>query len=230
MYKLISASALIVGLAGAASAATVDFGDFTPGQVLSMNTNFGDGIVADVSAIGGVAQAVVFDTNNAPSITNDPDLANPFTNSVDSTDTRRFDNALIVQENDPGTPDDAVGGSLTFEFTSLLSFNDIYLLDSEAGSFVELFLNGMSVEKIDVTAALDSDTNNNVNNNEFTLLDFDGAQGDTLVVSFLKSGALGEFEASVVPPFTPAVPLPAGLPLLLAGMGAFAVMRRTKRS
>ncbi|MEO0667087.1 MAG: VPLPA-CTERM sorting domain-containing protein [Pseudomonadota bacterium] len=230
MYKFIAAGAFVVGLTGAASAATVDFGEFTPGQILSLNTDFGDGIVADVSAMGGVAQAVVFDTENAPSIVNDPDLANPFTNSVDPTDTRRFDNALIVQENNPGTPDDAVGGSLTFEFTSILALTDIYLLDTEAGSFVELFLDGISVDKLDVTAALDSDTNNTLTNNEFTLLDFEGAQGNKLVVSFLKSGALGEFEAAVVPPNTPAVPLPAGLPLLLAGLGAFAVMRRTKRA
>jgi hypothetical protein len=141
---------------------------------------------------------------------------------VDPTDVRPFGNALIVQENG-GTPDDAVGGAITFEFLTDVIVSSVFLLDTEAGSFVELFLDGVSVLKLDVTAANDSDTGNNPLNNKFTELDFGGLRGDALFVDFAASGAVGELEVA-------AVPLPAALPLALLGLGALGLVRRRKKA
>ena len=74
-----------------------------------------------------------------------------------------------------------------------------------------------------LTSANESDTGNDPANNEFTVLDFAGATGDKLEVVFSRSGAIGEIEVS-------AVPVPAGLPLLLGGIGAFAWMKRRKKA
>lgn len=220
MKTFLAAAVCCVGLSGAAAATTVNFDNFDEGDVLGSGSDLGGGIIADVTAIGGIAEAVVFDT--APGTTstgNDPDLTSPFTNAEDSSDTRDFGNGLIVQENRTGGPDDAVGGSLIFSFGSLWSFASLYLLDAEAGTSATLFSGGVEVASFTLDASNESETGGNPNNNEFTLLGFGGAVGDMLRIDFVASGALGEFEIN-------AVPLPAGLPLLLAGLGAFAWVRR----
>ncbi|WP_375230825.1 VPLPA-CTERM sorting domain-containing protein [Roseobacter sp. S98] len=211
--------------AGMSHAATVDFGGFSEGQVLGANTELADGIVADISAIGGQAQAVVF--NTAPGTTstgNDPDLTSDFTNAEDDNDVRGFGNALIVQENATGGPDDnGSGGTLTFSFLSEVALGELFLLDSEVRTSATLFSGDDVVLSFILNDDNESDTNNTANNNEFTLLDFAGARGDTLEVVFSRSGAVGQIEVS-------AVPVPAGLPLLVGGLGAFAWMRRRKQA
>lgn len=220
-FKTAALSAVIFAAAGMANATTVDFAGFASGDILGAGTDLGGGVVADISAIGGIAQAVIFDTNNPTG--GDTDLASPFTNSVDPLDSRGFGNALIVQENpgDPIVPDDVVGGTLIFSFGSNVSIGDLFLLDTEEESFVSLLLGGETVLTLTVDDTNQSDTNGPPN--AFTALDFGGAIGDQLVISFSASGALGEFDASPVP-------LPAGLPLLLGGIGAFAWMKRRKKA
>lgn len=224
-YTLLAAAAL--SFAGfQATASTVTFNNFAEGDILAAGAELSPGLFADVSATGGIARAVVFDTTAGSVSTTpvggqgDPDLTSPFTNAEDATDSRPFGNALIVQEN-AGTPDDAIGGALTFEFLSDVVLSTVFLLDSKQGTFAELFLDGVSVLKLDVTAANDSDTGNNPTNNLFTELDFGGITGDTLFVQFATSGAIGELEVA-------AVPLPAGITLTLLGLGALGVARRKK--
>ena len=220
MKSLFAAAVFCAGFATTASAITVNFNNYSEGDVLGVNADLGSGITADVTAIGGVAEAVVFDTSvGTISTGNDPDLTSPFTNAEDSSDSRHFGNALIVQENRTGGPDDAVGGSLIFSFGTLWSFASVYLLDAEAGTSATLFSGGTEVASFTLDSSNESETGGNPNNNEFTLLGFGGATGDTLRIDFVASGALGEFDIS-------AVPLPAGLSLLLTGLGALAWVRR----
>lgn len=192
---------------------------------MGLGTNLGGGIFADLSAIGGIAEAVVFDTTaGTTSTTNDPGLTSPFTNAENASDLRNFRLGLIVQENASGGPDDTGGGAtLTFDFAKAVSLGELILLDSEIGTTASLFSGTTWVSSFTLTALNYSDTNNNVGNNEFTLLNFGGAIGDSLVVDFSRSGAVGEFEASVVP-------LPAGLPLLIGGVGALAWLKRRKKT
>lgn len=220
MKKLFVSALLCTMFASAASAITVNFNDFDEGDVLGVGTDLGGGVLADVTAIGGIAEAVVFDTSRRTvSTRNDPDLTSPFRNAEDRSDRRGFGNALIVQENATGGPDDAVGGSLIFNFDALWSFASLFLLDAEVGTTATLFNGRDEVASFTLDRTNESETGSNRNNNEFTLLGFAGAIGDTLRIDFAGSGALGEFEVT-------AVPLPAGLPLLLAGLGTLVWVRR----
>lgn len=220
MKKLFATALFCTVFASAASAVTINFEDFDEGDVLGIGTDLGGGVLADVTAIGGIAQAVVFDTaSGTVSTGNDPDLTSPFTNAEDSSDRRGFGNALIVQENATGGPDDVVGGSLIFNFDALWSFASLFLLDAEVGTSATLFNGRDEVASFTLDGSNESETGGNPNNNEFTLLGFAGAVGDTLRIDFAGSGALGEFEVS-------AVPLPAAFSLLLAGLGGLVVLRR----
>lgn len=224
-FRIAAAAAVGICAASMSHAATVDFASFSEGAILGTGTNLGGGVVADISAVGGVAQAVVFDTADGTTSTdNDPDLTTTFTNAEDSNDVQDFGNALIVQENATGGPDDnASGGTLTFSFLSDVVLDELFLLDSATGTIATLFANGSIVSSFTLTSGNESDTGNNPDNNEFTLLDFGGAKGDTLKVVFADSGAVGQIEVS-------AIPVPAGLPLLLGGLGAFAWMKRRKQA
>ncbi|WP_299040989.1 VPLPA-CTERM sorting domain-containing protein [uncultured Tateyamaria sp.] len=224
MKALIAAALFSMGLVGAASATTINFNNFDEGEVLGSDTVLSPGVTADITAIGGIAETVVFDT--APgtvSTGNDPDLTSPFTNAEDSSDRRAFGNALIIQENRTGGPDDAVGGSLIFSFQSLWSFASVFLLDSETGTSATLFNGGVEVASFTLDSTNESETGGNPNNNEFTLLGFGGAIGDMLRIDFVASGAIGEFEIN-------AVPLPAGFFLMIAGLGAFGWLRRRQQT
>lgn len=218
-------SAGFISIANMSVAATVDFNGFSEGDELGLNTDLGNGITADISAVGGVDKAVVFDT--APGTTstgNDPDLTSDFTNAENGSDSRDFGKALIIQENSSGGPDDeAHGGTLTFEFLNSISLSSVYLLDTASETTATLKLDDAVVLSFVLHGTNESDTNDNPDNNEFTLLNFGGAIGDELVIGFADSGAIGEFEAT-------AVPLPAGLPLLLGGLGAFANLKRRRKS
>lgn len=220
MKRFFATALFCTVFASAASAVTINFDDFDEGDVLGIGTDLGGGVLADVTAIGGIAQAVVFDTDSGTVSTgNDPDLTSPFTNAEDSSDRRGFGNALIVQENATGGPDDVVGGSLIFNFDALWSFASLFLLDAEVGTSATLYNGRDEVASFTLDSTNESETGGNPNNNEFTLLGFAGAVGDTLRIDFAGSGALGEFEVS-------AVPLPAAFSLLLAGLGGLVVLRR----
>ena len=226
-FKISAVCATVLCTATAGHAATVDFSGFSSGDILGTNTDLGGGIVADISAEGGrndLDTAVIFSTVPiAPSTVvtgNDLDLTSPFAHSITG-DPRGFGNALIVQENagDPIIPDDAVGGTLTFAFDSLISLSEVFLLDTAIRTSVFLYLDGNLVDSRAVNDDNQSETSNGDTPNEFTVLDFGGQRGDEMVVNFSESGALGEFNATVVP-------IPASLPLLIGGFGLMALMRR----
>ncbi|MEP3844537.1 MAG: VPLPA-CTERM sorting domain-containing protein [Paracoccaceae bacterium] len=221
--------AFIIGAASMGQAATVDFSDFVEGDQLGANTDLGNGIFANVSSLGGVNQAVIFDTaRGTTSTANDPDLTANFRNAEDASDVRDFGNVVIVQENLRGGPDDTgAGGTLTIDFNDDILLESLYLVDAKIGTTAELFLGGTVVQSFVLGATNESDTGNNPNNNLFTFLDFGNSLGDSLIVTLSASGGIGELELSVAP--TP-VPVPASLPLLAGGLGLMSLMRRRRKA
>lgn len=222
--------AATMSFAGVSYAATVDFNDFAEGAVLGAGADLGNGIIADVTAIGGTDEAVVLSTAiGAIGSGNDPDLTSPFENSVTG-EKRGFGNALIVQEDQTtqrnpttGPDDNGAGGTLRFDFATDVILDRIFLLDVAEGTRVIARLNGDRVFRQVIDDTNESDTGNNANNNEFSMFDLNGVVADRLIVRFSDSGAIGEFEAT-------AVPLPATLSLLAFGLlGSGYVARRRQK-
>ncbi|MEM7491080.1 MAG: hypothetical protein AAF390_18355, partial [Pseudomonadota bacterium] len=117
-------------LAGAAHAAVIDFNDAAiQGSVIDSISSTDGTLTAAISATGGSDEALVFDTTLTG--TADPDLEGPF-RPVDSDEAPSFDpgGVLIIQETAGGAPDDnAGGGSVTFEFSSVLDFVSFNIID-----------------------------------------------------------------------------------------------------
>ena len=147
-------------------------------------------------------------------------MADPFANSAGGTG-RSFGNALIIQErasvSAPSGPDDERrGGVIFFDFgTARIDLLSLFYLDGEEGFSVEA-----NMSELDSGDGTDD---------QFTLLDFSSkadAKGiSRFAVVFNGSGAIGEIEVGLS-----AVPVPAGLPLLLTAFGAFAVLRRKRKA
>ncbi|MEM6408497.1 MAG: VPLPA-CTERM sorting domain-containing protein [Pseudomonadota bacterium] len=131
-----------------------------------------------------------------------------------------FGGALIISEtgSTPGielapADDNGSGGTIMFDFGSnLVNLVSFDILDDAT---ITAVVNGVSVS-YDVAAdggfgeGFDLSALTNVSS---VLFDFNNA-----------SGAIDNFVVEAVAP----VPLPAGLPLLLAGLGGFALLRRRK--
>ena len=213
-------------LVNPAYALVVDFGSnngsaLNAGDVIT-DFDFGGGLTGDVTATGGTSQAVVFDTD-APT-GGDLDLGSPFEDVDNPGVFRGFGNALIVQENagDPIVPDDAVGGTLTFAFDEFVTLNSISLLDVEEGTTVTLF--------DDIGGILASQSGGVTNSglpgngpNQFIEFVFNTSGVQSFTVDFEGSGAVGEFEAAVVP-------LPASLVLFLSALAGLGFVSRFRRS
>lgn len=222
LKSLILGAAFSLSMGVSATAAIVDFSssggsDLSDGDILTA-FDFGDGLTGSVSATGGTGDAVILDTDGSSGgtgIINDPDLMSPFTNVADPTDMRSFGNALIVQETGSSFPDDERrGGSITFTFETAVTISSITFLDGEEGSFASLFVGGDQIGALAVSG-----------DNGFSVVEYgDLLSGITsFTVTFNGSGAIGEFEASVVP-------LPASVLLLGAGLGGLGLMRRRRKA
>lgn len=249
MKYLIPAAALALSTT-AAAASTVDLGvnfdptnnpsDFTSHGELLTDFDFGNGITGSVAVVNGFnaqaqpGEARIFDTRLTG--TQDDDLEGDFTN-VDTTDTvpRNFGKALVIQERvgvagqqngvipddyDPNTdPDDEVrGGVVTFTFDNAVDILSLAYLDGEQGAVV--FADGIQIG--DFGAGVSGDQ-------KFVELDFandiNAFEVTTLAIQYNGSGALGALN------FVPSpIPLPAGLPLLLVGLGGLGLMSRKRKA
>lgn len=222
MLKLTTIALAGALTAGAAQAATLTFDEtnvYASGDIV---TSFSKGGVSGtISATGGTNQAMIFDSRVLTG--NDADLVGPFYKFFDANgvaDTSRGisnpHNILIISEDgDQTDPDDnGSGGTITFMFDQLVNFTGFRVFD-DVDSFV------VRSDKGDVSDPISLDNDNQWEN---VRTDFKGVS--TLTFDFgSASGAIDNLK------FTPAVvPVPASLPLLLAGVGAFGFVKRRKKT
>lgn len=166
--------------------------------------------------------AQIFDTANPGSNADgDPDLGIPFVDAVTGAAFANPGNVLIVQE-DPNAdggldtnPDDAGdGGIIEFVFDQVVNILSFEVFDDVTNFTVTTDVAGQT------------ETVNIGEDNEalLVLLNFDGVQ--TLTFDFGNaSGAIDNITFEV-----PAIPLPAGMPLLLAGLAGLGYMSRRRRN
>ncbi|MBM7069139.1 VPLPA-CTERM sorting domain-containing protein [Actibacterium sp. 188UL27-1] len=211
-------------IAGGASAAVIDFETFAAGDVVTSFT--AGGVTGTVSAVGGaVNQAMVFDSNNFTG--GDDDLEAPFYDSFTGSThngtptvgaaTLNPGKILIVSEDgDASDPDDnGTGGKITFNFDQAIRFTGFDVLD-DVTNFKVTSDTGESISGL----SLDYD-------NQFQSFSGLGWAGVTsLTFDFgAASGAIDNISFEVS-----AVPLPASLPLLLAGFAAVGFVSRRQRA
>ena len=211
---LVTATALM--LSGTfAQASTIDFNTFGDGDLVTSVASDDGTVTANVSAIGGADEARAFDTTNMSS--HDPDLEGPFTNDVDSSITSSPGNVLIIQESArlaSGTPDDnRSGGVITFNFDQLIDLSGFSIYDDATITITA---------DTGATATRSVDTDGQFNTFAFAPTLFAGVSWLTFDFNG-ESGAIDDLlvEVSVVP-------VPASLPLLLAGLGGLIALRRRK--
>ena len=214
--------AAAISIPAAASAVTLDFdsGVFTPG------TYSQDGLVFSLSSTGANAGPNLFNTlctgYGAPDGCNgDIDLVPGVANTTGGNQGQDgvSGNVLILQADEQGKPnpnDDANGGTITFTFVSGNPFSIMGFSVVDDGDFEMLTSMDGSVGAVNLPG--DNDTAMvSVTTGLFT-------PGDTFTLNYnTDSGAFDSIVLDVVP-------VPAALPLLLAGLGGFAVLRRRRKA
>ena len=209
------------GFAFSAPAAVIDFNDPAIQGTAITSVSSDDGTVtASVSAIGGTDQAVVFDTTATR--TADPDLQDPFRLTDEAgPGTVRPGGVLIVQERDLsiGGPDDnARGGVLSFVFDQVIDFTGFRIFD---GAVVTVSTSSGA----SAVFSVDEPPNQNYGNRVYGEFSFTGLFDgiSDLTFDIRGSGAIDDLQVA-------AIPVPATLPLLIAGIGGlgFAARRRRK--
>ena len=227
MFKLalagLSSSALLLG---SAFASTVTFDDLAVGSVVTEIEVPGlSGVkLADVTTVTNETgkSLTVFDTNDLAN-PNDGDLKTPISGGQGS-----FNNVLIF-----GTPgaqpnDSRFGGTATFDFVQAVTAVSIDIIDVTGNISVTLSGPGVLYSE---TFAVSLDTSERGGNPNLAQTLFFGAgiSGVTrLVINYTESGAFDNLELRDLP--GTAVPVPGALPLMLAGLGGMAAMRRRKKA
>lgn len=208
MRKFCTAVAAALAMGTAAGAATLDFETYAAGDVLTDLTVDGIGVEIVVDSNGAFDQAMIFDTDNPTG--GDTDLAAPFTNG--SGGTLSPGKVLIISEDgDSSDPDDeGRGGKITFNFDRLVRVTGFDVFDD-----VSLVASTLGGDMVSVVLGADNMFSSvAVSWNNVTSLTFDFGR---------QSGAIDNIQIS-------AVPLPAGLPMLVAGLGGLFLHRRRKKA
>jgi hypothetical protein len=225
----IFAAAFLAG-AGAAQAATFNFDSFASNVVVN-SFDLGGGFSGSLSVTNNdnptnlPSEARTFDATLTG--TADPDLENPFENSDNPGELRRFGKVLIIQELSSRTntsPDDERrGGTITFNLDNAINLTGLTFLDGEEGAsvFAGMTASGTAIGVFD-----------GASDNQYTTIDFSGAAVgiSAFTIEFNGSGALAEIFASVPGGPTNVIPLPAGAWLLLGGLGALGAAKRRRRA
>lgn len=218
MLKLTTATAAALFSAGIAQAAVIDFEDFEHGDAI--NSVSVGGVTAAVSVVNprrSIDQALAFDTSRTG--TPDPDLEGPFSGPITNPG-----KVLIIAQNSREPNDERFGGTITFLFDQLVDFTSFAAFDAFDNT-------GPLVVSADTGQTQSFDTGSGDNASDlFTDLNFVGIS--ELTFSLPGSGAIDDltFEISEFGGETPApIPVPAALPLMLAGLGGLAWVGRRRR-
>ncbi|GFE63449.1 VPLPA-CTERM sorting domain-containing protein [Litoreibacter roseus] len=208
-------SLMVVGAGGAASASTIDFNSFAHSDnVTSVMSS--DGLVsANVTASGGINQAWAFNTNLTT--TRDNDLEGPF-DSFNGTSPDGYDagNVLIIQENlNTSADDNAGGGSITFQFAEAVTLLGFGLFDDAVVTITSVSGGTTFTGSLPVPAADGKYDNFDVGSLFENVTD--------LTFTLDGSGAIDDLRFALTP-----IPVPAALPMLLAGIGGLGLVARRR--
>ncbi len=214
--KAMLAALALAGATGA-QAAVLDFEGLSNGALVDGFSFMDNGITvtATLSVIGGANEARIFDTDLTG--TADPDLEAPFLGGG----ALRPGNVLIIQEEAgvaSAIPDDnADGGVITFTFDRAVNFLGLSVLDDAT---LTISSDGSGLTRRPSITRDGAGRNFAFRDDIFgdltrLTIDFNGA-----------SGAIDNLSFAAVP----AVPLPAALPMLLAGLGGLAWLGRRRKS
>jgi hypothetical protein len=210
MTRYLAASAIALICAGPAAASSIDFESFFAGD--TVDTVTAHGVTATFFGVrngrtDGINDAMIFDTANVTG--GDPDLV-PL-NSINGAPLTLGKVLILTEDRDASDPDDAAqGGVITVSFDRTIRFLGIDFLDDEIITVSDNM--GRSV------------TSTTTNDNDIERIDVDWAGVTDLTIDLDNSGAIDNLRFEVAP-----VPLPGALPLLLGGMGAFAVARARRK-
>lgn len=220
-----SATAAALMAAATAQAATIDFS--TPGgngNVILASDLF-NVLSLTVDSAGSEDTLITFNTNLASA--EDPDLVAPF----DDPNTVGFDNETglgsiaIISESATYVPpdDEATGGKVTFVFDKLVTLKSTTFVDTKSGTVTLLDIDGvpLTINPFDIP---DVDTDDTTNPNQFSKLVYGDISGVKTMI--IELGESGGFDNIVFQP----VPVPAALPLFLAGVGGLVVARRKRQA
>lgn len=214
MTKNTLMAAAALGLvAGTAQAGTIDFEGFANGDVIDQVAVDGVTATVTVDSNGAVDEAIAFDTSGVNDAA-DPDLTGPFEGTGDPNP----GNILVISEGGATPDDERLGGTVTFSFDAPV---DLISFDAYDGGFFQ-------VESAKGDAFL-QDSTMVPGDNMSSRLDVPGFFGVSfLTFTFADSGegASGGIDNIVVEPSV--IPVPAALPLMLAGLGGLALVRRRR--
>lgn len=205
---------LALGLGSVADASTFTFDSFSHSDHVTSVTSDDGLITAGVSATGGINQAWAFDTTLSG--TEDPDLEGDFEHYLGLLPDLTAGGALIIQEHSGEADDVAGGGTITFTFATAVNFLGFTALDD--GKF--------TVSSTSTTNTFVADLHVASHDGKYGIFDtgtdFFGVTDLTFTLD--HSGAIDSLR------FVAPVPLPAGLPLLAAGLGALGFLRRRQKA
>lgn len=213
MKTLLTAAATAAALsAGAASAATITFDTLDTTSLLTSFTEGGFSFDVSFTTLGGSPGAAVFDTTCMGGACNGDDDLIPGMQGENGIE----GNVLILQEDGSPIPDDDVqGGSITLTLTAGNAFQ---------------FLGASTIDDTTFTFSSSVDgllgSTTNTADNETSMASFTSSflgLGDSITIGY---GGSGGVDSLILAP----VPVPAALPLLLAGLGGLAWVGRRKRA
>ncbi len=226
-------------IAGAAAFATATTGagatvvdlnsfGFVNGEILSDQIS---GLTVSATSNGGGAAndfAIIFDTTDAgPTGTGDPDLAAPF-DDPSTAPVEAFEPGFLVAVAEGGcgggtcrADDNASGGVITFAFDTDKTFNSFGVFDMRPEALTVTLRDAMGAVVFSAASpAFNTDTNDNVGPNLYTIIELGGVVFREATFAFADSGAIGSFEI---------VPTPAALPLLLTGLAGLSFANRRRK-